>query len=76
MSLEGPKIGGSASPDPLFEIWDFIKNRFVVKLVFKAEKISKTAPKGINETQKTIQEFLKNDFHEKSFFAILSMRKR
>ena len=36
MSLEGPKTRGSPSPDPECEIWDFIRNRFVFKLVFEA----------------------------------------
>ena len=36
MSLEGPKTRGSAYPDPVLEILDFIKNRSVFKLVFKA----------------------------------------
>ena len=36
MSLEVPKTRRPASPDPECWIWDFVKNRFVFKLVFKA----------------------------------------
>ena len=36
MFLEGPKTHGSPSPDRVLEILDFIKNRSVIKRVFKA----------------------------------------
>ena len=44
MFLEGPKTYGSAPPDAEYEIGDFVKNRFVFKLVFKAWKVRKTTP--------------------------------
>ena len=75
MSLEGPNTPGSAPPDPEYEIRFFIQDRFVFKLVFKAKRTRKTVPKALKKQQKSIPKFIKNDFHEKSFFAIRSMGK-
>ena len=67
MLLEDPAV---------FEIWNFMENRVVFKFVFKASKIRTTATKASTKHKNTLQEFLKNDFHEKPMFAIHSMRKQ
>ena len=52
MSLEGPKTHGSAYPDPVPEIMDFIKNRSVFKLFSKPKKSEKRLPRHPTNTKK------------------------
>ena len=73
--IDKAQIGaGSLPPDPLLRIRFITKNRFIFKSVFKAQKTRKVAPKA---SKKHKHRFPKSerDFHDKSIFAIPSMRK-
>ena len=74
MSLEGPNTHGSAYPDPGLRIQLFTKKtfRFQFSRLKKPENRSLGIPKTLNSSPK----FFKNDVHEKSFFATLSMRQQ
>ena len=71
MSLEGPNFGKSPPPVQGLRIFDNTQNRFIVKLVFKAKKMRKTAPKASKKRSKSMSKFIKNDFHEKRFLQHL-----
>ena len=71
MSLEASETHRSPPSDPLFEIWDFINNRFVFKLVFRARNVRKPDPKESKQKSKTIPKVFKDDFHENSMCAVL-----
>ena len=52
MFVEGPNTERSAPADPELRISYNTRNRFIFKLVFKAQKIRKAAPKASKQTTK------------------------
>ena len=71
MSLEGPNSHASAPPDPVLEILDFIKKTFGFHARFQGWKSQKTGSNASKKLQNSTPTITKNDFHEKSIFAIL-----
>ena len=63
------------SPDPELRIRYIIKNPFISKSVFKAQKIRQAAAKAAEKRQNSIPKSIKDDFNEKLIFAIPSLGK-
>ena len=70
-----PKCRDLASPPARLRIRYITENPSTFKPVSKGAKIRKAAPKASNKKQRCTPKFIKNNFSEQLFFAILSERK-